>query len=201
MVGRTASRHNGSMVAPATPPSASPIHDGDDDGHRRRIRPVHVVLALVVLGLVGMWVYALGPWARQDPPGRLDDAAFAERAEPVCAAALDELAEVPQAYETTTPEQRAAAIDETNVILSGMIAELRSFAPRSGVDAERVGDWLDDWEVYIDDRQALADQLATGVDARLHETARGDDHISEALDFFAETANGMPSCATPNDLS
>lgn len=189
------------MAAPATPPPAPGAGGPDGGPPRRRIRPVQVLLALVVLGLAGMWVYVLGPWARQDPPGRLDDPAFAERAEAVCARAVDALAEVPPARRTPTPEARAAAIAETNVILSDMVAELRSFAPRSGPDAERVDDWLDDWEVYIEDRQALADTLATGVDARLQETARADDHISEALDFFAETANHMPSCATPNDLS
>jgi hypothetical protein len=184
------------MATAAAEPDTSP-----DDAPPRRITPLKVFLALLVVAMVGMWVYALGPWARRDPPGRLDDPAFAAQAEPVCAAAADELAALPQAYETTTPQARAAAIDETNVVLTTMIADLRDLAPTEGADAERIGDWLDDWEVYIDDRQALADELATGVDARLHETARGEDHISQALDFFAENANHMPSCATPDDLS
>lgn len=160
-----------------------------------------VFLGILVVAMVAMWVYALGPWSRRDPPGRLDDPAFVEAAEPVCAAAVEELETVPQAYETETPAERAEAIDQTNVILSDMVVELRTFAPTEGDDADRVGEWLDDWDTYIEDRAQLADELRQGEDARLKETAKGDDHISEALDFFAVTANAMPSCATPDDIS
>jgi hypothetical protein len=185
------------MSGPATTEPTGPYERVEG----RRVTPVKVLLGLLVVGMIAMWVYALGPWARQDPPGRLDDPAFAAEAEPVCAAAVDELAALPQAFETTTPEARATAIDETNVVLSAMVVELRTFAPTTGVDGERVGEWLDDWDTYIEDRANLATQLREDGDARLHETAKGDDHISEALDFFAVTANDMPSCATPDDIS
>jgi hypothetical protein len=174
-----------------------------DDGPRpeRRITPLKLLLGAIVVGIVAMWVYALGPWARQDPPGRLDDPAFAEQAEPRCAETARDLAALPQAFETTSPVERAAQIDETNVLLTAMVADLRAFAPTDDVDGPRVGEWLDDWTTYIGDRAALADELREGHDARLHETARGEDHISEALDFFAVTANDMPSCATPDDIA
>lgn len=172
-----------------------------EEGSRRRITPVRVVLTLVVLAMVAMWVYALGPWAREDPPGRLDDPSFALAAEPVCAQAVDDLAALPQAYETTTPEARADAVDQTNALLTAMVTDMGTFAPTTGEDARRVNEWLDDWQTYIGDRQELADELHQSRDARLHETAKADNHISEAIDFFAVTANKMPSCATPDDVS
>lgn len=190
--------HNGAMAGPThREPPAPP----EEDSARRRITPVRVVLALVVLAMVAMWVYALGPWARQDPPGRLDDPAFTVEAEPVCAATDDALSELPQAYETETPEARADAVDQTNVLLAAMVTDLRTFAPTTGEDGRRVNQWLDDWQTYIGDRNELADELHKGRDARLHETAKADNHISEAIDFFAVTANDMPSCTTPHDLS
>jgi hypothetical protein len=179
------------------PRSAPP----DEAPTARRITPVRVILTIVVLAMVAMWIYALGPWAREDPPGRLDDPAFAEAAEPVCATTVDELATLPQAYETETPEARADAIDDTNDLLTAMVTELRAFAPTTGDDGNRVNEWLDDWLTYIGDRSELADELHDDHDARLHETAKADNHISEAIDFFAVTANDMPSCATPDDIS
>jgi hypothetical protein len=167
----------------------------------RRVTAVKVLLALVVAAMAAMWVYALGPWARQPPPGRLDDPAFAVAAEPVCAEAVEELEALPQAFETTTPEARADAIDDTDDVLTAMVSDLRALAPTTGDDGDRVQEWLDDWDTYIGDRAELAGVLHTGTDARLHETAKADNHISEAIDFFAVTANAMPSCATPDDLS
>ena len=185
------------MSVPGPTPVTSPYQRATG----RRITPLKVFLGALVVAMVGMWVYALGPWARQDPPGRLTDPSFAEQAEPVCATAADDLALLPQAFETITPVARADAIDETNVVLTAMVAELGSFAPTSGTDGSRVAEWLGDWSTYIEDRANLAAELRENSDARLHETAKGDDHISEALDFFAVTANDMPSCATPDDIS
>jgi hypothetical protein len=188
------------MAAP-TEPDAPEAPSTDDAPPEHRLTPLRLFLGVIVVGIVVMWVYALGPWARQDPPGRLEDPAFAEQAESRCAETADELAALPQAFQTASPVERAVQIDETNVLLTAMITDLRTFAPTDAVDGPRVGEWLDDWTTYIGDRAALADELREGHDARLHETARGEDHISEALDFFAVTANDMPSCATPDDIA
>jgi hypothetical protein len=192
------------------PPTEDP---GDDDdlgpapgtsGHRRW--PLsRTVTAVVVLGLVSMWVYviylAVGP-GRQPPIDRLDDPAFARAAEERCAAALDEVGELPEATETTEPTQRAGVVEQANRIYDGMLDDLegeRRLVP-DGDQRERVDAWLADWRVFLGDRQAYVENLRHDPGARMlvSEKDHTGRHITGWIDEFAK-ANRMPSCASATD--
>ncbi|HMQ26740.1 MAG TPA: hypothetical protein PKA98_12190, partial [Acidimicrobiales bacterium] len=88
---------------PAPPPStgaAEPSEPAVDTGEapgRRGWTVGRVAAVVVVLGLTLMWIYAFSGVAAKDPPDQLDDPAFAEAAEPVCAAARDALDALPAA--------------------------------------------------------------------------------------------------------
>lgn len=157
------------------------------------------LIVLVVVAMLAMWSYALfGP--RSDPPGTLDDASFSRAAEPVCAETLAAVRGLPLAHETTDPVRRAEVIETANGLLDDQIRTLRPLAPGTGEDARRVGEWLTDWRTYLDDRVDYAERLRNDPDARLLETEKDGNHISEALEFFAEI-NEMPSCAPPGDVA
>jgi hypothetical protein len=159
-----------------------------------------VAIVLFVIAMVIMWTYILLPSSRKDPAGQLDDPAFGTAAEPICAVSEEQLDELPLAHETTIPEERAEVVQQANEILSMMVTQLRPLAPSEGDDSRMVNEWLDDWQIYIGDRGEYAALLAEGdEDARFTETPKAGDHISEALDHFAEV-NDMASCATPGDV-
>lgn len=163
-----------------------------------------VVAGFVAVSMIGMWVYVFvfhlgGSW-RDQQPGQLDDPTFALLAEPVCAATSADLAQLPQAWETTTPATRADAIDESVVILNDMVVELSTLDV--GTEQQAVAEWVADWQAYVNDRADYGRRLRNDVEARFYVTQSDRDNrqITLAIDKFAET-NAMPSCETPADLS
>ena len=157
--------------------------------------------AVAVAAMVAMWGYVLylafGP-GRQPPPDRLDDATFATQAQQVCAAALDDVAELPRAVQAETAAERAEIVDEANGRFERMLDDLEPLTP-AGEDGELVTAWLADWRTYLADREAYADALLSDPEARLFVTAKDRDQITEYLDAFAAD-NRMPACGTPIDV-
>ena len=157
---------------------------------------------LATIGMLAMWGYvvylAFGP-GRQPPPDRLDDPAFAAAAQSVCRAALDDVARLPSAAQSTDPDERADTIDAANERFAQMLDELAALAP-AGDDGEVVDAWLADWQVYLGDRQAYADALRRDPEARLLVTPKDNEQVTEFIDAFAAD-NRMPSCGTPLDVS
>ena len=172
---------------------------------RRSLLRLGVLLpALIALAVAGMWLWVFlyhlgGDWL-DNQPGRLPDATFATAAEPVCQLAVDRFVRLPRAWETPTPDERAAVVQESVGIFAEMVADLRtvSFGNAPGP----VEEWLLDWETYIADRADYGQRLTTDPAARFYVTQSDRDRrqITLAIDRFAQT-NGMPSCATPADLS
>jgi len=179
-------------VDPTTDPTAT-------RGRSSRLGRVAVVLVLLVI--VGLWAYALSPLASRRPPGRLDDHSFADQAETICASTVTNLAALPQAFETATPAERADVVDRSDAELRAMVAELRPLTPAIDTrDGRMVNEWLDDWGVYIGDREGYAARLRNDPAARLYVTEKDGLQITEAIDRFAHI-NFMDSCATPEDLT
>lgn len=182
-------------MAPAPPSEERP---------RRRLRP-GVVLAVISAAVVlGMWAWVLGyhlsgTW-RDETPGRLGNTTFPTLAEPVCAEAAAQLGDLPPAWTTETPAERAAAVEGSVAVLQDMVAELRA-VPTGGEDTA-VAEWLADWETFIADRADYAERLRSDPEARFYVTQSERDRrqITLAIDRFANT-NRMPSCVTPADLS
>src|SRR5690606_9083015 len=153
-----------------------------------------------------MWAYvvylAVGP-GRQPPIDRLDDPAFAEAAEPRCAAAAEAVDEQPDAAAVDTAEERAAVLDEPNDIFEDMLDDLAGMLDLvpAGEQRERAEAWLSDWRPYLGDRRAYAEALRVDPEARLLVSEKEGEgrHVTGWIDEFAK-ANRMPSCATPTDV-
>jgi hypothetical protein len=168
-------------------------------GHRR-ITPGRVAATIVVAGLLAMWVYAFSPWVVKDPPDTLDNDAFARQAQPVCAAAREQLDALPAARTATSPAQRATTVAQATTILGHMVDQLRPLAPQGASrDARITGLWLHDWETYLGDRRAYVVALQHGSTRPPTFTARGGESITVTIDNFAGV-NRMLSCATPLDI-
>ena len=174
------------MTAPTAPASKSRLG--------KRLTVVAVVL------MVGMWGYvvylAFGP-GRADSPDRLDDPGFAIAAQSRCDQALDRIAELQQAAQSPNAAARADTLDRADAHLADMLADLEAIQPE-GEDGVLVGRWLEDWQVYLQDRVDYADRLRVDEDARLLVTRKKNSQITEFLDQFAKD-NDMPACSTPID--
>lgn len=189
------------MASPTSPQSPLGYEDDPDEPSRSRVALIATLLA--VAALVGGWVYVLFVY---DPGLLIDELAdktFPNQAEVVCAAAKEELDLLPRAELAASADERASVVARTNVILNGMIAELRPLTPSGpSVESEAVTEWLDDWQVYIGNRERYVENLRLDDEARFLESTKGSDTkgITRAINSFAQV-NGMGSCTTPADLS
>jgi len=202
-------------VSPDAPPSADPRPenppDADPDGPAyeapRRSRFGRATIAVVVLSMLAMWGYVLylafGP-GRQPPIDRLDDPAFAEAGELLCAAAVADVDELPNAGASATADERATVVDQADAVYATMLDDLavqaRTQVP-AGDERDRAEAWIGDWRVYLDDRAAYAEALREDPDARMLVSEKPGEgrQITGWIDEFA-LANRMPSCATPTDV-
>lgn len=170
----------------------------DDDGVRGWTAG-RIVSAILVAAIAGFWIWAFSPWAPRGHPDELDSPAFADAARPLCAAAVAELNELPLAREVRSMDERADLLDSGSAIYRRLVAELRDLAPDPDTrDGDIVGRWLDDYEIYLADRDAYAADFRAGIDEPFSVTTKGRYQITEPLDEFA-AANDIRDCATPGD--
>lgn len=170
-----------------------------------RWRRGRLVIALVVVGLLGMWGYvvylAVGP-GRQPPIDRLADPTFASAAEERCVAAVDDVGALPVASAAQDADERGAVLDRANAIYADMLDDLDGLVGLAPADdqRDRAGQWLADWRTYLGDREAYARALRSDPDARFLVSEKDGQgrHITGWIDEFAK-ANRMPSCTTPED--
>jgi hypothetical protein len=158
---------------------------------------VVVVVVAFVLAFALFWIYVLfiAPSARQD---RLQDAAFARAAQPVCTKAIADLQASNVVNQTAaSPPERADLVERSDARLTIMVGDLRALTPTTGDDRAAVTAWLDDWDQWLRDRVTWVGKLRAGQDAPFDEKARDNgEPYSKALNAFAIT-NEMPACATP----
>jgi hypothetical protein len=173
----------------------------DPEGRRTRLSPARVVVAVLIVGMVAMWVYVLylafGP-GRQAPPDRLDDPTFATAAQARCEQALREVGRLPRAAQARSAVERATVVAKANESFAAMLDDLDRLVP-GGEDGKLVRAWLADWRTYLRDREAYATALRTDPDARLLVSPKNSQQITEYLDAFAGD-NRMVACATPIDV-
>lgn len=179
----------------ATPPTDTPPS-----------RPwVRALLALVVAVFAVFWIWALF-FASKEAVNRIDDRAWAERAEQICVDATEQriaLADFTR-IDQPTPElmaRRADLVDSSTDILERMLDDIVAATPADDKGRAIVPDWESDYRIYLDDRRAYADDLrASGDNLAFYETADEGIPISERLATFAGD-NEMASCSPPIDLS
>ncbi|HUF97077.1 MAG TPA: hypothetical protein VMM60_03035 [Ilumatobacter sp.] len=187
------------------------LHDHDhdhDDNHEtssRQRRWITRAVALLGAGLfVAFWGWALF-FASKEAVNRIEDRAWAERAQTICADATTERMKLSDYRELADvgPEmirERAEIIDKATDIIEAMLDEVVAVAPVGQKGAEIVPLWEADYRIYIENRRAYADQLReTGENLPFYETAIAIP-ISEKVATFAGD-NSMSSCAPPSDLA
>jgi hypothetical protein len=166
---------------------------------------VRLLLLAVVLGFAAFWIWALF-FASKEAVNRIDDRAWAERAESICVAATEErnaLADLVR-VEQATPElvaRRADIVHTSTDILERMLDDVVAVEPSDPKGRGIVPLWEDEYRVYLQDRRNYADRLrASGEYEPFTETPVDGIPISERLTTFAAD-NEMSTCAPPIDLS
>lgn len=163
-----------------------------------RIAIVGGVGAFVALGV--FWALALTGKLTPHNPDRLGDRAWAKRAEATCKPVEDAIAKLPNAGKARTPVDRADALDRGSAWLRVMVTKLRADRPDSPDGRRTVRAWLDDWQVYLEDRQAFSHNLrAKGGRAKPLFRAVHGSTAKQTITDFAQ-ANSIPSCGAPLDL-
>lgn len=159
-----------------------------------------VLGVVVVVALFAFWIWAFSPWAPNDKADGITDKAFLDHANASCGAMQDELNALPRALETTTATARADVIARSKAPLEAMITDIRGAASSlQGRDADLVGQWLEDWQTYSNDRQAYAVALRTDERALFTVTQRGTGQITKTMDGFSRV-NDLANCLVPTDV-
>ncbi len=158
------------------------------------------LIALIICALIAMWVYAW-VFAPRGHPDRLTDQAWTDRAEERCAVATELVSSI--RLEVVDPQQRADDVDAVTDALAAFVTDLRADLPSDadgGDDIDKATRWLDDYEIYLQDRRRFTAGLREDQTTRFVVTAKEDRQITRVLDLFADV-NGMQSCMTPSDVT
>ncbi len=162
--------------------------------------PGRIASVLLLVAIVGFWMWAFSPLAPRGHPDELDNSAFTVQAEARCTIANDGLAAIPGAREAVDLEDRADQIEASTAVLHELIADLRdSSASLNASDGELVAFWLTDWDTYLADRERHTARLRAGEDPPFEVTAKNNDPVTAPIDLFA-TINRMPACVSPGDV-
>ena len=203
------------------PPPWNPAGAGSGDGNepsagRGRLRLAGKWLGgLFVVGSFVFWAWAFSPWARTENPGRLDDRSFVGWADQRCARAQAAIDALPTARQAASRAERADQVDQATDEVEALVADIRLRAEASlpvstdsegPPDADLVGAWLEDWDVYISDRRSHSERLRTASeDTRdrelrflLLDLTEGSTY-TERMDGFARL-NNMDNCQVPGDV-
>jgi hypothetical protein len=162
------------------------------------------VVLVAVAGLVAFWAWALF-FASKEAANKIDDRAWAERAERICANAQAQRAELTDARRLDPDDpamlaERAAIVDEATAIVETMLDNVVAVPPVDDKGRAIVPQWEADYRTYLENRREFTDVLRTGENEPFRETAVDGIPVSEKLEQFASD-NEMPSCAPPRDLA
>jgi len=168
------------------PPSAEPAP------HRVPWRGALVLLALAALA--AFWIWALF-FASKQAVNKIDDRAWAERAEEICAPVKAELRRL-DLLASTDLEVRADLVERSTDLLAGMLDDVVAVPPTDEKGQAIVPRWEADYRTLLDDRYTYAAKLRGGDTGPFTETAVDGLPITERIETFAGD-NEMPSCAPP----
>ena len=179
---------------------SKPAHTGIPWG---RIAVAAIIVSLLVMWL---WIYLYAP---RDNPDRFSSSAYAEAAEPICAAAQARIVALPPGRFADTPQERAVGVREGTEITKQLVSDLKDLrALITDPDDLRILDaWFEDWEEgYLVDRWAHVERLENATldtDNRdlafiIQERIAGGFY-TRRIDGLANV-NDMPSCVVPGDI-
>ena len=162
-----------------------------------------VALMVGVVLFAAFWTWALF-FASKESINRIDDRAWAERAEAICAEATAER-ELLADYRRIDPDdlamlrERGDLIDRSTDVVERMLDDITRVVPADPKGRELVPRWEADYRGYLASRREYADITRAGRNEPFREQSAGSIPISERITRFA-VDNEMPSCAPPRDL-
>ena len=165
---------------------------------------LRTVLVITIALIVTMWVYALF-FASKDSINKFDDRDWAATAQARCLISREERKQLSD-YRIVNEmgaealNERADLIDRATDTIESFVVEFRESLPTDPKGTALVGLWLDDYEIYIADRRAFANDLRQGINGKFAETPLAGLPISEKIATFAAD-NEMSFCKPPIDLS
>ncbi|MGB0114233.1 MAG: hypothetical protein WBP59_13505 [Ilumatobacteraceae bacterium] len=179
------------MNAPTIGPATA---DAPPPGRWRRspIRKVAIAVGLTLFAT--FWIWALF-FASKTAVNRIEDRAWAERAETICAE-YDLQVRALSAQADGDLVIRADLVVESTDLLSAMLDDLVAVTPSDEKGQAIVPDWEDEYRTLLDDRYRYAERLRSGENIPFSETAVNGVPITERIETFAGD-NEMPSCAPP----
>ena len=189
---------------PLAGPTDRPSTDGDDS-QPRRSTIARVALLVGLLAFAAFWGWALF-FASKVPANRIDDRAWGQRAESICADANQQrvaLADFREMAEATPVlvRERADIVDAATDIIEQMLDDVVAQPPADAKGLDLVPQWEADYRAYIGDRREFTESLRqSGENLAFYETEASGIPISEKLETFAAD-NRMASCAPLRDLT
>ncbi len=154
----------------------------------------------LALSTFGVWGYAYSGRADRPTPDVLADQAFPAAAERICAAAMAEIAAMPQALDAADNTDRADQVRASTTRLQQMVDELSAAVSGTPRDLAIEKAWLDDWRVAVADRYRYADAVAEDPAAPYYMTDTGvNERLDRRITRLAAT-NRMLSCSHPEDV-
>lgn len=184
-------------------PAGQPTEPSAPTEGRRRSPILGLLLLFLMIGFVSFWTWALF-FASKESINRIEDRAWAERAEAICARANAEREELAD-YRRIDPDdadmmrERGDLIDRSTDIVERMLDEVVAVGPSDPKGAEIVPMWEDDYRTYIENRRDYAELTRGGVNEPFRQARAGSVPITERIQRFA-VDNEMRSCAPPRDL-
>ena len=124
---------------------------------------------------------------------RIDDPAFAERAERICAEELPPLRADLADDEPREPGEVAPTVEARAASLESLVRSLREVDVRPGARGE-VDAWFSDWDRYVDVGRRYADALEAG-DPKVYAEVADEGLAPQARISAFARANGFKSCA------
>jgi hypothetical protein len=185
-----------------TTPETAPTVEPAAPGRRRWIGRAGVLL--FALSMVAFWIWALF-FASKEAINKIEDRAWAARAETICLAATDtrgELMDLRRVDPTDLAQmnERAALVDRATDVLETMLDDVTAVSPADEKGQAIVPLWEEEYRQYLQNRRDFAEALRRGENIPFRETEVGGIPISERLETFA-VDNEMPACKPPRDLS
>jgi hypothetical protein len=168
--------------------------DTGGGGRWRRSVVRRVILVTGVVVLVTFWVWALF-FAPKTAINKVEDRAWAERAEAVCAEVKPELRALDREMSEDL-EVRADLVVRSTDMLAAMLDEITAVMPSDDKGRAIVPAWEADYRTLLTNRYAYAERLRAGQDGPFTETAVNGVPITERIETFAAD-NLMASCAPP----
>lgn len=159
-----------------------------------------ILAGVAIASTFAIWIYAFSGAAERDAPDLLENVSFAIDAEQICASALADVDEMPNALDAIDGPDRGNQIRATTARFEVMLDELDLRVGGSERDIQIASGWLSDWRVLIEDRYRYADAISVDDRAQFLVTDVGvSERLDRRLTRLANT-NEMPSCAAPGDV-